>query len=69
MIAAKLAVDLRIATRASQDEFAFQRMTRSTNRAAYDASYQVLDEVLTLSATPDKPYIGERMRMICNRRT
>lgn len=63
----KLTVDLRIATRASQAELAFQRALGRSQREAYDASYRVFDDVLTLAGAPELPYVWQEPKMICNR--
>lgn len=60
----KLAIDIRIATMASADELAFQRKLGATNREAFDGSYAVLDEVLTIASEPERGYVWQAPKMI-----
>lgn len=64
----KLASDLRIATMASQSELAFQRALGRSPREAYDASYRVFDDILTIAGAPELPYVWQEPKTITGRR-
>ncbi len=60
----KLAIDLRIATMASVAELKFLRMMRVSDREAFDGSYAVLDNVLTLANSTEQDYVWQLPKMI-----
>ncbi len=60
----RLAIELRIATMASAAELKFLRMMRVSEREAFDGSYAVLDEVLTLASSPERGYVWQLPKMI-----
>ena len=68
MILEKLAIDIRIAAMASSDELKFQRMIGASEREAFDGSYAILDEVLTLSSSPERDYVWQMPRIVTGRR-